>query len=648
MGDGGKRNQAGETPKTPKADHIGRQSAQPDGQTGGKSGDTPRRTGGNKSGAAGHSGNLAKPPRPASKLSSSKPATPRAKAPANSTPTDGAAAASVAAKDVRKWVRVQAQVRSMLGQDAYNSWFGRCRLEEVAKGQITLSVPTAFLKSWIKTHYLSDLLRLWQAEIDDILRVDVQIRSAVRARAVTHQSGASDSLSGGAQAQNNAASALDNGRIKGPHQQGFGHGLSHGSSSTGGAFGKGLGEGAGGKNGGMNHVSNGLPKQIVDRMSGRESSGGFVSGAGGHGTSGGQVPVSSNGRFGFSGSPLDPSYTFDTMVEGAANRVACAAAKSVAEADGAAAKFNPLFLHANVGLGKTHLLQSIAWAAASRNSGLKILYLTAEYFMWRFASAIRDQSALSFKESLREIDLLLIDDMQFLQGKSIQQEFCHLLNALIDSAKQVVVAADRPPSQLESLDKRVRSRLQGGVALEIASPDMAMREDILRLRYQSAQRDDPNLKIPPNVLKYVAETVTSSGRDLEGAFNQLVIQQRFTEGALDLDAIEKLLGHLVQSSEKRTVRIEDIQRVVARHYNVSRNDLLSSRRTRIIVRPRQVAMYLSKLLTPRSLPEIGRRFGGRDHTTVLHAVRKIEGLLAEDTQLAHEIELLKRLIHEQG
>ena len=345
---------------------------------------------------------------------------------------------------------------------------------------------------------------------------------------------------------------------------------------------------------------------------------------------------------------MDPNFTFASLIEGSSNRMACAAARSVAEAEGAAARFNPLFIHANVGLGKTHLLQAIAWAASARNSSTKILYLTAEYFMWRFASAIRDQSALSFKESLRDIDLLLIDDMQFLQGKSIQQEFCHLLNALIDSAKQVVVAADRPPSQLESLDARVRSRLQGGVALEIKSPDLDMRHAMLDLRYKHAQQEDPNLDIPSDILSFVAGKVSSSGRDLEGAFNQLLIQHRFSDGLVDIEALEKMLGHLVQSGEQKRVRIEDIQKVAARHYNVSKNDLLSNRRTRIIVRPRQIAMYLSKILTPRSLPEIGRRFGGRDHTTVLHAVRKIESLLKEDDKLAHEIELLKRLIHEMG
>ena len=248
------------------------------------------------------------------------------------------------------------------------------------------------------------------------------------------------------------------------------------------------------------------------------------------------------------------------------------------------------------------------------------------------------------KESLRDIDLLLIDDMQFLQGKAIQAEFCHLLNELIDSARQVVVAADRPPAELESLDERVRSRLKGGVTLEVEAPDYELRKAILFARYEEAKREQPALDIPEDILTYVARQVTTSGRDVEGAFNQLLVQHRFCEGPMSFEELDKMLGHLIRSGDARRVRVEDIQRVVARHFNVSKNELLSNRRTRAIVRPRQIAMYLAKVLTPRSLPEIGRRFGGRDHTTVLHAVRKIEGLVAGDQKLAREIELLKRLV----
>ncbi len=361
------------------------------------------------------------------------------------------------------------------------------------------------------------------------------------------------------------------------------------------------------------------------------------------GKSGAQRPREQNTIL---GSPLDNRYTFASFVEGPSNRVAFAAAKAVAEKASNAVRFNPLFIHASVGLGKTHILQAVAAEALSRDPQSRVVYLTAEYFMWRFATAIRDNNALTFKEQLRDIDLLVIDDMQFLQGKSIQHEFCHLINMLLDSAKQVVVAADRPPSELESLEPRVRSRLNGGVALEIAPPDFEMRLAMLRQRLAESRLEDQSLDIPDAILEHVARVVTGSGRELEGAFNQLIFRQSF-EPQLSVERIDDLLGHIYRSGEPKRIRIEDIQRAVSRHYNVSRTELLSNRRTRTIVRPRQIAMYLAKMLTPRSLPEIGRRFGGRDHTTVLHAVRKIEGLSESDKKLAREIELLKRLIHEQ-
>lgn len=347
------------------------------------------------------------------------------------------------------------------------------------------------------------------------------------------------------------------------------------------------------------------------------------------------------------GSPLDSRFTFDNFVEGSSNRVALAAARAIAEAGASAVRFNPLFIHSNVGLGKTHLLQAIANAAVRSPRSPRVVYLTAEYFMWRFATAIRDNDALTLKDSLRNIDLLIIDDMQFLQGKMIQHEFCHLLNMLLDSAKQVVVAADRAPWELESLDPRVRSRLQGGVAIEMEAPDYDMRLVMLKNRLDVARAEDAALEIPEDILTHVARNVTASGRELEGAFNQLVFRRSF-EPDISIDRVDELLAHLVGTGEARRVRIEDIQRIVARHYNVSRQELVSNRRTRVIVKPRQIAMYLSKTLTPRSFPEIGRRFGGRDHTTVLHAVRKIEELISADAKLSHEIELLKRLINENN
>lgn len=492
--------------------------------------------------------------------------------------------------------RLTAKLKARVGSEIYSSWFGRLKLEELSKSVVRLSVPTAFLRSWINNHYSELLTELWQEENPQILKVEVVVRGmsrVVRNAASAETAAATDAK----------APAASRDKMMFPVGQSFGA-QSFGNQALG-------------------------SQSVADKR----------------GSAVVADTVAASGAV--LGSPLDPRYTFDSFVDGASNRVALAAARTIAEAGSSAVRFNPLFIHASVGLGKTHLLQAIAAAALQRQEKARVVYLTAEYFMWRFATAIRDNNALSFKEQLRDIDLLVIDDMQFLQGKSIQHEFCHLLNTLLDSAKQVVVAADRAPSELESLDVRVRSRLQGGVALEVAAPDYDMRLEMLRRRLSLAQMEDASLDIGEEILSHVARTVTGSGRELEGAFNQLLFRQSF-EPNLSIDRVDELLGHLTRAGEPKRIRIEEIQRIVARHYNVSKQDLLSNRRTRTIVKPRQVAMYLAKMLTPRSLPEIGRRFGGRDHTTVLHAVRKIEDLVGADSKLAQELELLKRLINDQA
>jgi chromosomal replication initiator protein len=346
------------------------------------------------------------------------------------------------------------------------------------------------------------------------------------------------------------------------------------------------------------------------------------------------------------GSPLDPRLTFESFVVGRSNTLAHAAAKQVAQGrHGDAVMFNPLYIHAGVGLGKTHLLQSIAWTG-NATAERKVLYLTAEKFMYGFVAALRAQNALAFKDALRTIDVLVIDDLQFLQGKSTQAEFCHTLNALIDSGRQVVIAADRPPSELETLDERVRSRLAGGLVVEIGSLGEELRFEILKARVAAAKLHHAGFDVPSSVLVYIAKTVTHNGRDLEGALNRLLAHSKLTGQPVTLEMAEREIRDLIRPQEPKRIKIEEIQRIVARQYNVSRADLLSSRRTANVVRPRQVAMYLAKQLTLRSLPEIGRRFGGRDHTTVLHAVRKIENLVHTDTSLAEEIEVLKRQLQD--
>lgn len=479
--------------------------------------------------------------------------------------------------------RVRQKLRAKLGNDAFNSWFSRVELDEASASVIRMSVPTLFLRSWINEHYGALLDEFWKGELPDLLKIEIVVRSATRRPSQTATTKANDAGTASANAT---------------------HSTSGFRTTTG--------------------ASPARPPRNA-----------FLTGAD-------AAPAL---RKPVDGSAIDPRYTFDSFVEGPSNRVCIAAAKAVVEENANASRFNPLFFYSSVGLGKTHLLQAIANEVTKRDPSKRVVYLTAEYFMHAFATAIKNKNALMLKQSLHEIDLLIIDDMQFLQGEKIQSEFCHLINALLDSARHVVAAADRPPSELESLDRRVRSRLHSGVALEINAPDYEMRLSMLRERLADAQREDQTLFLDDDVLQHVARSVSSSFRELEGAFNQLVFRHS-VDPDIRIDRIDEILSHLLREDERKKVRIEDIQRVVSQHYDVDRKELLSNRRTRKIVRPRQVAMYLSKHLTPRSLPEIGRRFGGRDHTTVLHAVRKVESLKAEDSKLSKELELLRRLIEE--
>lgn len=472
--------------------------------------------------------------------------------------------------------RVTRKLKVRVGPEVYSSWFGRIQLDESSKSVVRLSVPTTFLRSWINSHYLAIITELWREENPELMKLEIVVRTAVRARPVEDIEKVEERV--------------------------------------------------------LTEAAKVVPAK--PRVSDVPNTQQIAQNAG-------------LGAKNVIGSPLDARYSFEAFVEGASNRVALAAAKSVAESDSGSVRFNPLYVYASVGLGKTHLLQAVANGALARRPRSRVVYLTAEYFMWRFAKAIKDNHALVFKEQLRDIDLLIIDDMQFLQGHQIQHEFCHLINMLLDSAKQVVVAADRPVGELDSLEPRIKSRLSGGMSIGMTSPDYEMRLEMLRHRLAVAQVEDSSLDVPDDVLKHIAKTIVGSGRELEGAFNQLLFRRTF-EADISVERVDSLIGQIYRASEAKRVRIEDIQRVVARHYSVTRTELVSARRTRTVVKPRQVAMYLAKVMTPRSLPEIGRRFGNRDHTTVLHAVRKIEGLAKDDNKLEQELELLQRLIQDQS
>jgi chromosomal replication initiator protein len=348
---------------------------------------------------------------------------------------------------------------------------------------------------------------------------------------------------------------------------------------------------------------------------------------------------------GFEGSPLDPRYTFDAFVVGAPNRMAHAGASQVAETLFAESRgFNPLYIHSAVGLGKTHLLHAIAWEVRRRMPQAQILYLTAERFRFQFVEALQSREALAFKDRFRSIDMLMIDDLEFLHGQHTEAEFDHTINALLDGGKQIVVASSRAPNQVDKLSDRMRSRLQRGLVTEIAAPDYELRLKILERRIQEKRVVDPSFEIPRDVIELLAERLTENGREMEGAAIRLHAQWQYMRTPITREVAENVIRDLVQNSEPRRVRIEDIIKTVSRHFGVSKPDILSQRRHRSVVWPRQVGMYLAKQLTARSLPEIGRRFGNRDHTTVLHAIRKIEGALDGNQRLRDEIDDLKKLL----
>ena len=340
------------------------------------------------------------------------------------------------------------------------------------------------------------------------------------------------------------------------------------------------------------------------------------------------------------GSPLDPRFTFENFVVGKPNELAYAAARRVAEAEEAQVGCNPLFLHGGVGLGKTHLMHALAWQIRRENPGRRVLYLSAEKFMYQFIRALRFKDTMAFKEKLRSVDVLMIDDVQFISGKdSTQEEFFHTFNALIDQKKQLIISGDRSPSDLEGIEERIRSRLGWGLVADIHSTTYELRLGILQSKAERLEA----IEIPQKVLEFLAMKITSNVRELEGALNRVVAHSTLVGQAITVETTQDVLRDLLRAND-RHITIEDIQKAVALHYNIKLSEMHSARRSRVVARPRQVAMYLAKRLTSKSLPEIGRKFGGKDHTTVMHAVKRIEELRVSDQELSADIELLNRAL----
>ena len=468
-----------------------------------------------------------------------------------------------------QWARVRGRLREEVGEVEYRTWLKQMTLADVEADEVTIVLPTRFLRDWVRSHYGERLRHLWSSVNPEIRRVALRIGGAT-----------TDGLAGEVSQAAPVPPAIDGAAVPGTGQA------------------------------------------VAQRP--------------------GQARLDAHraeaAKAEFAGT-VDPRFTFSTFVVGKPNEFAYACARRVAENDRPQPGFNPLFLYGGVGLGKTHLMHAIAWAIRERSQGRVVAYMSAEKFMYRFISAIRSQNTVEFKEQLRSVDVLMVDDLQFLIGKeNTQEEFFHTFNALVDAGKQIVVSADKSPSDLSELDARLRTRLGCGMVADIHATTYELRIGILQAKAALA-----GMIVPQKVMEFLAHKITTNVRELEGALNRVVAHGQLVGRPITLESTQEVLHDVLRAQDRR-VTIEEIQKRVAEHYNIRLTDMSSARRARAVARPRQVAMYLAKQLTSRSLPEIGRKFGNRDHTTVMHACARIADLMQRDASFAEDVELLRRML----
>ncbi|MFT8335309.1 chromosomal replication initiator protein DnaA [Acetobacter orientalis] len=457
----------------------------------------------------------------------------------------------------KSWVRICSRLKGEVGDVEYHAWLTKIALGPVDGDEITLLLPTRFLRDWVRSQYGDRLSELWNQEVASIRRVELQVARPGDPVAPVLQLDESPAVS----AQQNVVPSESDESSSRP-----------------------------------------APEAKSD------------------------IAAILDGRF-----------TFDTFVVGKPNEFAYACARRVAEKPSSVG-FNPLFLYGGVGLGKTHLMHSIG-AELLQRGNVSVAYMSAEKFMYRFIAAIRSQSTMEFKEQLRSVDVLMIDDLQFLIGKdNTQEEFFHTFNALVDAGRQIIVSADKSPSDLSGLEDRLRTRLGCGMVADIHATTFELRISILEAKAAAS-----GVIVPTKVLEFLAHKITSNVRELEGALNRLIAHANLFGRPVTLEATQDVLHDILKAHDRR-VTIEEIQKKVAEHWNIRLTDMSSARRARVVARPRQVAMYLAKQLTSRSLPEIGRKFGNRDHTTVMHAVSRVEEIMACDAAFAEDVELLRRML----
>lgn len=483
---------------------------------------------------------------------------------------------------VATWHVIRDKLRTEFGATAYRYWLEPVGLIGVEAGVARLGAPTRAMRDWVTQHYLDRIQAFWHAEDANVHFVEINIISG------------------------------SNGNSPRPAQDAV--------------------------------ISSATPSYADAEPAVSAPASRRTNGHGGHGAqeaphssrSAGRGAIASMSDDGISAA-LDPRYTFDNFVIGKPNEFAYAAARRLAEAE--SVPFNPLFLYGGVGLGKTHLMHAIAWHIRRTQPHRTVIYLSAEKFMYRFIRALRDKNTVDFKDQFRSVDVLMVDDVQFISGKdSTQEEFFHTFNALVDQGRQIIVSADKSPSDLEDIEERLRSRLGSGLVADIHATTYELRLGILESK---AERQ--GVELPQRVMEFLAHKITANVRELEGALNRVIAHSQLVGREIGLEMVQDILHDVLRASERR-VSIEEIQKRVAEHFNIKVSDMHSARRARAVARPRQVAMYLSKQLTTHSLPEIGRKFGGRDHTTVMHAVRKIEELHTSDPSLSEDIDLLRRML----
>ncbi len=447
------------------------------------------------------------------------------------------------------WEQIQEDFKIKFGKEVYESWLKKMQLLETNSDNLLLSVPTRFIRDWITSRYLDNVIQVIKNHNKNIIRIEFKINSAPNI------------------STDNTRSGEEN----------------------------------------KNNVINANVAFIKDSF------------------------IQYN--------RIDPNKNFDNFIVGSSNNLAFEASKKVTEDF---SHYNPLYLYSGVGMGKTHLLNAIGLKLKANK---KVMFISAERFMYHFVKSIKSNEMIKFKDYFRNTDVLLIDDIQFMNGKeALQEEFFHTFSTLLDKGSQIVLTADRPPSKLNRIQERIRSRFSGGLVVDIQNPEIELRLEIVKNKLDELLNfNTDNVKISEEIQKFICTEVKSSVRELVGALNRVVSFSRIYNRVPNLSETRIILKDLLNINENK-VTIDNIQTIVCKYFKISKNEMLSSRRSRYLVRPRQTAIYLSKILTSKSLPEIGRCFSNRDHTTVIHSVKTIEKLKKEDTELNFKIDNLKNKI----